>query len=74
MNKKKLVAFVRTKYYFFQAEAWLQEKKTKLRHVLKSYNQLSDEEKIKCLQKQQAVQAELDAHEPFINNIVQVNI
>ncbi|KAG8194893.1 hypothetical protein JTE90_029184 [Oedothorax gibbosus] len=54
-----------------EAEAWLQEKKTKLRHVLKSYNQLGHEEKIKCLQKQQAVQAELDAHAPFINNIVQ---
>ncbi|XP_055926294.1 spectrin beta chain, non-erythrocytic 1-like isoform X1 [Argiope bruennichi] len=54
-----------------EAEAWIQDKKTKLRHVLKDYHKLSDEEKIKCLQKQLAVQAELDAHEPFINNLVQ---
>ncbi|GIX92157.1 spectrin alpha chain, non-erythrocytic 1 [Caerostris extrusa] len=53
-----------------EAEAWIQDKKNRLRHVLKDYNKLSDEEKIKCLQKQQAVQAELDAHEPFINNFV----
>ncbi|GFQ78659.1 spectrin beta chain, non-erythrocytic 5, partial [Trichonephila clavata] len=54
-----------------EAEAWIQDKKNKFRLVLKDYNQLTDEEKIKCLLKQQAVQAELDAHEPFINSLVQ---
>nr|XP_042906281.1 spectrin beta chain, non-erythrocytic 2 isoform X2 [Parasteatoda tepidariorum] len=54
-----------------EAEAWIQEKKNKLRLVSKDYNKLSDEEKIRCLQKQLAVQSELDAHESFINQIVQ---
>ncbi|GFU48340.1 spectrin beta chain, non-erythrocytic 5, partial [Nephila pilipes] len=54
-----------------EAEAWIQDKKNKFRLVLKDYNKLTDEEKIKCLLKQQAVQAELDAHEPFINSLIQ---
>ncbi|XP_054709348.1 spectrin beta chain-like [Uloborus diversus] len=52
-----------------EAEAWIKEKKNKLR-TLKDYNHLGTEEKIKCLQKQQTVQAELEAHEPVMNQLI----
>lgn len=33
---------------------------------------LDADEKIKCLQKQQPLQAEIEAHEPIIQRIIQV--
>lgn len=43
-----------------------------MRILLKDYNLLNADEKIKCLQKQQSIQAEIEAHEPIIQRIIQV--
>lgn len=50
----------------------MKEKKNKLRTLLKDYKQLKTDEKIKCLQKQQSIQAEIEAHECIIQRIIQV--
>lgn len=54
-----------------EVESWIKEKKNKLRTLLKDYTLLNADEKIKCLQKQQSLQAEIEAHEPIIQRIIQ---
>lgn len=67
---RKIITLV---FLSFQVEAWIKEKRNKLRILLKDYNLLNADEKIKCLQKQQSIQAEIEAHEPIIQRIIQVD-
>lgn len=64
--------FITLRILILQVETWIKEKKNKLRVILKDYNLLNADEKIKCLKKQQSIQAEIESHEPIIQRIIQV--